>query len=328
MTRVLITGAAGFIGFMVATRLLKEGHEVHGLDNMSAYYDVGLKQARVAKLDRDYGFRPRFADITEASSLRSIFADLEPEIVVHLAAQPGVRHSITNPHDYVTANLIGHANVLEACRAVPPRHLLYASSSSIYGANGSQPFRETDPTDRPMSFYAATKRANEAMTYSYSHLYGIAATGLRFFTVYGDWGRPDMAPYLFAKAISEGSPIDIFNRGDVARDFTFGADAAEAVSRLIHAIPNVEESGLAPHRVVNIASGRKVALSDFITALERNFGRRAVKNPVAAQSGDVQETWADISLLQRLTGFTPVTSLEEGVGRFVEWFKGYHGDSR
>jgi UDP-glucuronate 4-epimerase len=324
MTKIFVTGVAGFIGYHVAHRLLGEGHDVSGFDNMSDYYDVRLKQARLRDLRARFGFETRVGDLAEADLLKAVIADERPEIVIHLAAQAGVRYSLSNPESYVASNLVGHANLLEACRANPPRHLLYASSSSVYGANQELPFRESDKTDRPVSLYAATKRANEGMSYSYSHLFGLAATGLRFFTVYGEWGRPDMAPILFATAIMQGKPIELFNNGHVARDFTYAGDAVEGVVRLIDCVPEAAEGEAARHRVVNIASGRKVVLADFIAALEAGLGRRAERRLAAMQPGDVKETWADTALLKQLTGFSPQTSLAEGVGRFARWFKDYH----
>jgi UDP-glucuronate 4-epimerase len=324
MSKILITGVAGFIGYHVAHRLLGDGHDVSGFDNMSDYYDVRLKQARLRELKSRYGFTTRVGDLADGGLLKSIIAGEKPEIVIHLAAQAGVRYSLSNPESYVASNLVGHANLLEACRSTPPRHLLYASSSSVYGANRDLPFRESDKADRPVSLYAATKRANEGMSYSYSHLFGLAATGLRFFTVYGEWGRPDMAPILFAKAIMEGKPIDLFNNGNVARDFTYAGDVVEAVVRLIDCVPEAGEGEAARHRVVNIASGRKVVLADFIAALEEGLGKQADRRNAPMQPGDVKETWADTSLLKQLTGYAPQTSLAEGVGRFARWYKDYH----
>ena len=324
MSKILITGVAGFIGYHVAHRLLSDGHQVSGFDNMSDYYDVRLKQARLRQLRGRFGFVTRVGDLADGALLTSVFAEAKPEIVIHLAAQAGVRYSLSNPESYVTSNLVGHANILEACRAYPPRHLLYASSSSVYGANREQPFRESDKTDRPVSLYAATKRANEGMSYSYSHLFGLPATGLRFFTVYGEWGRPDMSPILFAKAILEGRPIELFNNGDVARDFTYAGDAVEAIVRLIDCVPDATEGEAARHRVVNIASGRKVMLGDFVDMLEAGLGKHAKRRLAPMQQGDVKETWADTSLLKQLTGFAAQTSLAEGVSQFTQWYKDYH----
>jgi UDP-glucuronate 4-epimerase len=324
MAKFFITGVAGFIGYHVALRLLAEGHDVSGLDNMSDYYDVNLKRARLGELKSRFGFEPRIGDLVDGELLKSLVGEWKPDVVIHLAAQAGVRYSLSNPESYVASNLVGHANLLEACRFAPPRHLLYASSSSVYGANREQPFRETDRTDHPVSLYAATKRANEGMSYSYSHLFGIPATGLRFFTVYGEWGRPDMAPILFAKAIMDGKPIELFNDGNVARDFTYAGDAVEAIIRLIDCVPPPDESAAARHRVVNIASGRKIPLGEFIATLEQELGMRADKRLAAMQPGDVPETWADTSLLTRLTGYSPQTSLAEGVGRFARWYKEYY----
>jgi UDP-glucuronate 4-epimerase len=319
---VLVTGVGGFIGYHVARRLLGDGHHVVGLDNLSSYYDVTLKQARLAQLKTEFGFDAQIADVADAASLKPIFAEANAEIVIHLAAQAGVRYSLTHPEAYAQSNLVGFTHILEACRSLPPRHLLYASSSSVYGANRSLPFRESDHTDQPISFYAATKRANEAMAHSYAHLFKIPATGLRFFTVFGEWGRPDMAFFSFSEAILSGQPITLFNQGKMARDFTYVGDVAEAVEKLMHK-PPVAEAGMAPHRVVNIASGRRVTLIDFVSALERAFGREAVKTFADIQAGDVVETWGDISLLKEITGFAPLISLDVGAKRFAQWFEAY-----
>ena len=319
--KVLVTGVAGFIGHQVVARLLASGIAVAGLDNMSPYYDVRLKEARLADLKGRFGFEAWTCDIADAERLDRCFADAGADIVIHLAAQAGVRYSLTHPQSYVASNLAGFVNVIEACRRYPPRHFLYASSSSVYGGNSKLPFSETDPTDRPLSLYAATKRANESMAYSYSHLFGLAATGLRFFTVYGDWGRPDMAFFSFAEAILAGRPIEVFNNGQMRRDFTYGGDAAEAVVRLCEKAPD-RDSG-PPHRVVNIASGRRVALLEFIAALEAALGRKAEMIFKPHQPGDMIETWADTQLLSSLTGYTPETTVVEGIARFARWFERY-----
>jgi UDP-glucuronate 4-epimerase len=314
--KVLLTGAAGFIGFHVAKRLLERGDAVHGADDVSDYYDVSLKRARLEELAKHSNFSFSEFDIADAEKLKAVAKDTAAETVIHFAAQAGVRYSITNPESYVSANLVGFANVLEACRAAPPKHLLYASSSSVYGANASLPFRETDPTDQPVNLYAATKRANEGMAYAYSHLFKLPATGLRFFTVYGEWGRPDMAYFSFAEKIMAGKPIDIYRHGDVARDFTYVGDAADAVLRLI-SVPSSEPT---PHRVVNIASGTKTRLLDFIAALEASLGMRAVRNFVEAHPGDMIETWADVSRLRELAGEVPSTSVARGIELFARWY--------
>ncbi len=318
---ILITGVAGFIGYHVARLLLKAGHNVIGSDNLSDYYDVGLKHARLAQLKTDFGFESQTIDVADEEAVKRLFAEANADIVIHLAAQAGVRYSLTHPEAYARSNLLGFTHILEACRSLAPKHLLYASSSSVYGANTSLPFRESDQVDRPVSFYAATKRANEGMAYSYSHLFNIPATGLRFFTVFGEWGRPDMAFFSFSEAILSGRPITLFNQGKMARDFTYVGDVAEAIERLMHKPP--AEPGQAPHRVVNIASGRRVALVDFVAALERAFGREAVKTFADMQAGDVVETWADISLLKQITGYAPSTSMDAGVKSFAQWFEAY-----
>ena len=322
--RVLITGAAGFIGYHLAKRLLADGHSVSGLDNLSPYYGVEIKKARLQNLERQFGITASICDIIDRNSLDRLVADAEAEIIVHLAAQPGVRYSLTNPEAYVASNLVGFANLLECCRRHPPRHLLYASSSSVYGNGEALPLRESDRTDMPLSMYAATKQANEAMAYSYSHLFGIPATGLRLFTVYGEWGRPDMALFSFAEAILSEQPIAIYNDGQMARDFTYVGDAVEAVTRLFDRNPSASARS-APHRVVNIASGHQVALPDFIAALEQALDKKAEKRYCELQAGDVTETWADTSLLADLTGFTARTTISEGIAHFASWFKSWRG---
>jgi UDP-glucuronate 4-epimerase len=321
--RVLVTGVAGFIGYHLARRLLAEGHTVAGLDNMSPYYDVELKKARLEDLHRQFGFVPDICDIADRDRLGELVAHADAEIIVHLAAQAGVRYSLTNPQSYVTSNLVGFANMLEACRSHPPRHLLYASSSSVYGNGRTLPSRESDATDKPLSIYAATKRADEGMAYSYSHLFGIPATGLRFFTVYGEWGRPDMAFFSFAEAILSNRPITVYNDGQMSRDFTYVGDAVEAVRRLFDRLPSASAES-APHRIVNIGSGRSVPLLDFITALERALGRTAEKRYEKMQAGDVTETWADTRLLAELTGFKPEVTVGDGIARFAKWYGSWH----
>jgi UDP-glucuronate 4-epimerase len=320
--KILVTGVAGFIGYHVARRLLADGHSVRGLDNLSLYYDVELKKARLEDLHRRFGFTPDICDIADQAALRGVVQAAEAEIIVHLAAQAGVRYSLTNPEAYVASNLVGFANLLECCRKHPPRHLLYASSSSVYGDSASLPSRESDPTDKPLSVYAATKQANERMAYSYSHLFGIRATGLRFFTVYGEWGRPDMAIFRFADAIRSDQPISIYNHGQMARDFTYVGDAVEAVVRLFNTQPSASD-GPVPHRIVNIASGQQVPLPSLIASLEHVLGKTAVKQYADLQPGDVTETWADTALLAELTGFIPQTAVDEGLARFAQWFKSW-----
>jgi UDP-glucuronate 4-epimerase len=319
---VLLTGVAGFLGYHVAARLLSDGAAVSGLDSLSAYYDVGLKQARLNDLKRRFGFEARVIDITDHRKFRDFAERSAAEVVIHLAAQPGVRYSMTNPESYIASNLVGFANLLEICRHRPPRHLLYASSSSVYGASARQPLREADTDLQPLSLYAATKLANEALAYSYSHLYAIPATALRFFTVYGEWGRPDMAFFTFAAAMRRGRPIRVFNHGRMARDFTYVDDAVEAVVRLIGKPPAAAQ-GVAPHRIVNIASGRRVPLLEFIAALEVAMGCRADKILEGMQPGDVPETWADTSVLEQLTGFTARVPVAEGVACFSRWLRSY-----
>jgi UDP-glucuronate 4-epimerase len=322
--KVLVTGVAGFIGYHVAARLLGDGATVLGLDNLSSYYDVGLKRARLHDLKARFGFEAAIIDIADHAELEDFVVRGEPEVVIHLAAQAGVRYSMTDPQSYIASNLVGFANLLEICRRTAPRHLLYASSSSVYGVSRKQPLREADAATRPISLYAATKLANEALAYSYSHLYAIPATALRFFTVYGEWGRPDMAFFAFAKAMREGRPIRVFNHGDMARDFTHVDDAVEAVVRLIGKPPQPDAAAAtALHRIVNIGSGRRVPLLEFIAALETAMGCRAEKVFEAMQPGDVPETWADTGLLEKLTGYTARIPVAEGVERFGRWLRSY-----
>ena len=317
--KVLVTGAAGFIGMHCAERLLQRGDEVVGVDNFSAYYSVELKQARLARLEGKKGFRFFKSDIADFRSLKEIFEKERPETVLHLAAQPGVRYSLENPAVYVQTNVVGFANLLECCRAHPPRHLVFASSSSVYGTNPKLPWSETDNVDHPISLYAATKKANELMAHVYSHVHRLPATGLRYFTVYGPWGRPDMSPLLFARAISEGRPIPVFNHGDMQRDFTYVDDIAEGTLRVL-ARP-------APYAIYNIGNHTPVGLLDYIGALERALGRKAKLEMKPMQPGDVKATYADTTALQRAVGFAPSTPLETGLARFADWFKSYYGKS-
>jgi UDP-glucuronate 4-epimerase len=318
--KVLVTGAAGFIGMHCAARLAARGDAVVGLDNLSPYYSVELKRDRLRELEGKGDFSFQQLDITDAQALERAFARARPEAVLHLAAQPGVRYSLENPAAYVQANLVGFANLLEACRHQPPRHLAYASSSSVYGANAKLPWSETDNVDHPLSLYAATKKANELMAHTYSHLYGLHATGLRYFTVYGPWGRPDMSPMLFARAIMEGRPIQVFNRGDMQRDFTYVDDAVEATLRVLEQPP----PGTPPHRVLNVGNHQPVRLLDYIALLERALGREAQKELKPMQPGDVPATYADTRALQEAVGFAPATPLAEGLARFAAWFKRYY----
>ena len=328
--RVLVTGAAGFIGMHCAQRLLARGDTVAGLDNLSAYYAVELKQARLAELAGEASFRFEQLDLVDATALEALFASFRPEAVLHLAAQAGVRYSLENPASYVQSNLVGFANVLEACQRHLPRHLVYASSSSVYGANSKLPWSESDNVDHPVSLYAATKKSNELMAHAYSHLYGLACTGLRFFTVYGPWGRPDMSPMLFAKAIMEGRPIRVFNHGDMQRDFTYIDDIVEATLRVLDQPPGGAEDaarGVPPYALYNIGNHVPVALPDYIAALERALGRKAIAELAPMQPGDIKATYADTAALRAAVGFAPSTPLEDGLARFAEWFKRYYGYS-
>lgn len=322
---ILVTGAAGFIGFHVTRRLLAEGRNVVGLDNLNAYYDPALKQARLDILREDTRFEFMPADLTDRPSMASLFAQHRFATVVHLAAQAGIRHSIVDPHAYADANLEGFLNVLEGCRHHGCRHLLYASSSSVYGANTKQPFAVGDRTDHPVSFYAATKKAGEVMAQSYSHLYRIPVTGLRFFTIYGPWGRPDMALFLFTKAILEGAPIKLFNHGGMRRDFTHIDDVTRVLLRLVDQIPgdNRDAAG-APARIYNVGNNHPEELIHVVAVLEKELGRTAVKEMLPMQPGDVQETFADVGDLMRDTGFTPQTPIADGVRDFVAWYRGYY----
>ncbi|CAM3469473.1 NAD-dependent epimerase [Klebsiella quasipneumoniae subsp. quasipneumoniae] len=331
--KFLVTGAAGFIGFHVSKRLLEAGHEVVGIDNMNDYYDVSLKQSRLALLQSPL-FTFYKADLADREGMAQIFATEKFERVIHLAAQAGVRYSLENPHAYADANLIGYLNILEGCRHNKVQHLLYASSSSVYGLNRKMPFSTDDSVDHPVSLYAATKKANELMAHTYSHLYGIPTTGLRFFTVYGPWGRPDMALFKFTKAMLEGKSIDVYNYGKMKRDFTYIDDIVEAIIRVQDVIPQpdaewtVEDgspaTSSAPYRVYNIGNSSPVELMEYITALEEAMGMEAEKNMMPMQPGDVLETSADTRPLYDLVGFKPQTSVKHGVKNFVEWYKGYY----
>lgn len=335
---VLVTGVAGFIGFHVAQRLLARGDTVIGIDNINAYYDVRLKEARLARLAR-LTDQDRFTflrlDLADRSGMDELFAHHRPERVVHLAAQAGVRYSLTNPHAYVESNLVGFLHILEGCRNSQVQHLVYASSSSVYGANTAMPFSIHHNVDHPVSLYAASKKANELMAHTYSHLYHVPTTGLRFFTVYGPWGRPDMAYFLFTKAILAGEPIPVFNHGKMRRDFTYIDDIVEGVVRVLDILPqpNSGRSGLAPnpgtstapYRVYNIGNNQPVELLHFIEVLETCLGRKVEKQLLPMQAGDVPETYADVDDLMRDVGFRPATSIDEGIARFVEWYRAYYG---
>jgi len=332
--RILVTGTAGFIGAALAQRLLARGDEVFGIDNHNDYYDPSLKEARLAQFADHPAYTHLRADLSDADAVDRAFADFQPQRVANLAAQAGVRYSLKNPRAYVRSNLDGFLNILEGCRRGKVEHLVYASSSSVYGANRKMPFAVEDAVDHPVSLYAASKKANELMAHSYSHLYGLPTTGLRFFTVYGPWGRPDMSPILFADRISRGEPIDVFNFGNHSRDFTYVDDIVEGVVRTLdHPAepdpdydpqqPNPGTSS-APYRVYNIGNDKPVQLLRFIELLELNLGRSVEKNLLPMQAGDVPDTWADVSALRRDVGYAPDTSIEDGVARFVKWYRDYH----
>ena len=322
--RVFVTGAAGFIGMHVARALCERGVDVVGVDDFDPYYDVALKEARARTLTAHPRFTLKRTDLADTDACAALFRDEAPVAVVHLAAQPGVRHSLIAPGAYVRNNLVAFGHVLEGCRHAGVRHLVYASSSSVYGANHVLPFSEDQQVDHPVSLYAATKRANELMAHSYSHLFRMPATGLRFFTVYGPWGRPDQAPMLFTRAILAGRPVDVFNEGRMRRDFTYVDDIAEGVVRVLARPPAGDTDG-APHAIYNIGHHDAVELETFIALLERLLGRRAIRNPRPMQPGDVPATYASIDRLRQAIGFVPKTSLAEGLGRFVAWYRDYHG---
>lgn len=327
--RVLVTGAAGFIGFHLSRALLQAGAAVTGVDNFNDYYDPALKRARLALLTAEPRFDFCQLDISDGPATLALFDHARADIVVHLAAQAGVRYSILNPRAYTNTNIEGFLSILEGCRAHPVRHLIYASSSSVYGANAKAPFHEDDTINEPVSLYAATKRANELMAQAYAHLYRIPTSGLRFFTVYGPWGRPDMAYYAFARSILSGRPIDVFNHGQMQRDFTYVDDVIEAMMRLLDLPPDraAEAAGLnpsAPHIIYNIGNHTPVALGDFIATLEAAIGLTAEKRYVPMQAGEVLATAADVERLSRVTGFQPTTRIDDGLKRFAEWFLAYH----
>ncbi len=320
---VLITGAAGFIGFHLARRLCQEGIEVVGIDNLNPYYSVELKQARLQQLQQWPNFRFQHLDIANADELLSLFAAHDFSEVIHLAAQAGVRYSLENPSVYGQANLVGFLNILEACRQGRPAHLVYASSSSVYGANAKLPFSIEDPVEQPVSLYAASKRANELMAHSYAHLYRLPVTGLRFFTVYGPWGRPDMALFKFTRAMLEGQPIEVYNHGLMGRDFTYIDDIVESIHRLRGKPPRPGE-GQPPCQLFNIGRGQPVRLLHFIECLEQALGIQAQRRFLPLQSGDVLETWADICALQRWIDYAPSVSIEQGVRHFVDWYRDFY----
>lgn len=333
MSKVLVTGAAGFIGFNLSKKLLKLNHAVIGIDNLNDYYEVSLKENRLKEIKND-NFSLYQIDLENRVAVSDVFVSEKPDIVINLAAQAGVRYSIENPHAYIDSNIVGFMNILESCRHNEVGHLIYASSSSVYGANTSLPFSTSDNIDHPLSLYAATKKANELMAHTYSSLYGIPTTGLRFFTVYGPWGRPDMALFKFTKNIIEGKPIDVYNNGDMMRDFTFVDDIVEAISRLVEkkANPNQEWSGknpdpsssYAPYKVYNIGNNSPVSLMEFIEAIEEKIGKKAIKNYMPLQAGDVPATYANVEDLYRDIDFRPQTSIKDGVGKFVDWYIDYY----
>jgi UDP-glucuronate 4-epimerase len=328
--RILVTGVAGFIGMNVAVRLLADGHEVNGIDNLNDYYDVRLKQARLAHIGSPNQFYFEKLDLCDRAGINRLFAERRPEIVINLAAQAGVRYSLENPHSYIESNLVGFTNILEACRHFEVKHLLYASSSSVYGINAEMPFHESQNVDHPLALYGATKKANELLAHSYSHLFDLPTTGLRFFTVYGPWGRPDMALFKFAEAILAGQAIDVYNHGQMTRDFTYIDDIVEGVVRLAikpaqgdadfdAKTPDAGRSS-APWMIFNIGNGQPTALMDYITALEQALGKEAQKNFLDMQPGDVMATASDTSRLNDWVGFAPNTAINEGVTKFVEWY--------
>lgn len=334
MKRVLVTGSAGFIGFHLAKLLLDEGLEVHGYDGMTDYYDVGLKRNRHKILSEYPGFAATEAMLEDQAQIDAVAEKFKPDVIIHLAAQAGVRYSLENPRAYLDSNVIGTFNVLEVARRLEVGHLLMASTSSVYGANLTMPFRETEKADSQLTIYAATKKANESMAHSYAHLWNLPVTMFRFFTVYGTWGRPDLALYKFVSGVIEGRPIDIYNDGDMYRDFTYVADLVRGIRLLIDAVPVRPADGavaegdslspVAPYRVVNIGNSSKVKLLDFVDAIEDVLGKKAVRNYLPMQMGDVPATWADASLLESLTGYRPQTDFREGIAQFVEWYRDYY----
>lgn len=316
--RILVTGCAGFIGSHVTRRLLNEGHFVIGLDNLNDYYDVSLKKSRLAWIRHE---RLIFVKVSleERERIERLFEQWQPNVVIHLAAQAGVRYSLENPHAYIDSNLVGFTNILEACRRHPVEHLIYASSSSVYGLNDKLPYSTLDVVDRPISLYAATKKANELLAHTYSHLFGLPTTGLRFFTVYGPWGRPDMALFIFTKAILAGTPIKLYNNGKMRRDFTYIDDIVEGIVRLIPRVPDP------PYKIYNIGNNSPVELTAFIDAIEKKLGKTAEKLLLPLQPGDVTETYADVEDLMNDTGFRPSTPVETGIGQFIDWYRAYYG---
>ncbi len=332
--RVLVTGSAGFIGNHISLRLLEEGRDVVGIDNLNSYYDVNLKRRRIERLTPFENYINAPIDINDQDKLNKVFKDYKIDQIIHLAAQAGVRHSLTAPRDYIDANISGFMNILEACRNFGTKHLVYASTSSVYGGNTKIPFSEHDGTNHPKSIYAATKKANELMAHSYSHLFNFPVTGLRFFTVYGPWGRPDMALFKFTKAILNNKPIDLYNNGNMKRDFTYIDDIVESITHILAKAPEIDSnwnsnlpdpatSGIAPYRVYNIGSNNPVNLMDFVEILEIELGREAVKNYMPMQPGDVDTSWANADELAQNIGYTPITPLDKGIHNFVDWYLDY-----
>jgi UDP-glucuronate 4-epimerase len=320
---ILITGVAGFIGYHLAQRLLAEGNQVYGIDNLNDYYDVTLKQARLEQLLPNKRFTFNYLELSARTSVAELFQQHQFDCVVHLAAQAGVRYSLENPHAYVDSNLVGFTNILEGCRHAQIQHLVFASSSSVYGANTKVPFAVTDNVDRPVSLYAATKKANELMAHAYSHLYQIPMTGLRFFTVYGPWGRPDMAYFKFVRAIAQNQPIDVYNFGKMKRDFTYIDDVVEAMVRIVPKIPQ-SSSHQPPYKIYNLGNNSPVELREFIEAIETGLNKKAIKNFLPLQPGDVLSTYADVEELVQDIGFKPVTTINQGIEQFVRWYQDYY----
>ncbi len=332
--RVLVTGSAGFIGNHISLRLLEEGRDVVGIDNLNSYYDVNLKRRRIERLTPFENYINAPIDINDQDKLNKVFKDYKIDQIIHLAAQAGVRHSLTAPRDYIDANISGFLNILEACRNFGTKHLVYASTSSVYGGNTKIPFSEHDGTNHPKSIYAATKKANELMAHSYSHLFNFPVTGLRFFTVYGPWGRPDMVLFKFTKAILNNKPIDLYNNGNMKRDFTYIDDIVESITHILAKAPEIDSnwnsnlpdpatSGIAPYRVYNIGSNNPVNLMDFVEILEIKLGREAVKNYMPMQPGDVDTSWANADELAQNIGYTPITPIDKGIHNFVDWYLDY-----
>jgi len=336
---ILVTGSAGFIGFHICNRLIRDNKRVIGFDNLNDYYDPQLKQSRIEALTKEVKsntnqFSFFKGDLEDFKLLKEIFSQFKPETVIHLAAQAGVRYSLENPHAYISSNIVGFMNLLECCRHYDVKHLVYASSSSVYGGNTEMPFCENNSVDHPVSLYAATKKSNELMAHTYSHLYGLPTTGLRFFTVYGPWGRPDMALFLFTKAIVNNEPINIFNNGKMIRDFTYIDDVIESLSRLIDKIPSenndfdrksmLSSESWSPYKIFNIGNSKPTELMDYISAIEKHLGIKAIKNFLEMQPGDVQATSADTSSLEKWIKFKPNTSVEEGVRKFILWYRKYY----